>query len=65
MIEIWMRNHLVSDDNCNIVKFVVPRKSFKEWQTKLGLHIVLMTLHANILQLVLKWNEMKRNKIVF
>ena len=26
MIEIWMRNHLVSDINCNIVNVILPNK---------------------------------------
>ena len=46
MIEIWLRNGLVSD------KFAMPELFYKKWQMMLGLHLVLVTLHDG-LQLVL------------
>ena len=52
MIEIWMKNHLVSDNTCNIIKFIMPNY-VKEWQLMLGLHLVLVTPHVGGLQLVL------------
>ena len=42
MIEIWMRNHLVSDNNCKIRNIIL---------IILGLHLVLVVVHGN-LQLV-------------
>ena len=44
-IENWMKNHLVSDSSCNIVKSIVLNSFYKEWQIMLGSHLVLVTLH--------------------
>ena len=52
MIEIWMKNHLVSDSTCNIIKSIMPNY-VKEWQLMLGLHLVLVTPPVGGLQLVL------------
>lgn len=43
MVEIWMKIHLVSDSNCNFVHgtTLIPTFFYKEWQTMLGLHLVL------------------------
>ena len=30
MIVIWMKNHLVSDSNCNSAKSIIPQKIYKE-----------------------------------
>ena len=46
MIEIWVKSHLVSDHNCNIVTLLCPKKIRKEWQTMLGSHRVLVALHG-------------------
>ena len=43
MIEIWMKNHLVCDSNCNIVNSNWSILFYKEWQIMLGLHLVLVT----------------------
>ena len=45
MIEIWMRNHLVSDCNFNTVKCIISQfiYFYKERQIVLGLHLVLET----------------------
>ena len=37
VVEIWMKNHLVSDSNCNTVKCIIPQTLYKEWQIMLGL----------------------------
>ena len=42
MIEIWMKNHLVSDSKCKIVNPYIPQKIYKEWQIMLG------TLYRNL-----------------
>ena len=52
MIEIWMTNHLVSDNTCNIVNLICPQKIYKERQILLGEHLVFVTLHRSF-QLVL------------
>ena len=44
-------NHLVSDNNWNIVNLWSPN-IYKEWEIMLGLHLVLVTLYHG-LQLVL------------
>ena len=37
MIEIWMKDHLVCDNNSNIVNLLCSRLfSYKEWQMMLG-----------------------------
>ena len=37
MIEIWMKNHLVSDSNCNVVIYNPPKMlGYKESQIMLG-----------------------------
>ena len=37
-IENWMKHHLVSDSNCNIVNLILPSNFFyEEWQIMLGL----------------------------
>ena len=41
-----MKNHLVSDSNCNIVNSILPQINFKEWQITWGKHLVLMTLNC-------------------
>ena len=46
MIEIWMENHLVSDNNCNDANLWCAFKKEKEWQIILGSHLVLVTLHG-------------------
>ena len=44
MIEILVKNHLESDNICNIVN---PQRPFyKEWQIILSLYLVLVTLHG-------------------
>ena len=30
MIDNWMKNHLISDNNCNIVTLFIPQKFYKE-----------------------------------
>ena len=47
MIEIWMKNHLVSDNICDIVNLEYAIFIFvnKEWQIMVGLHLVLVILH--------------------
>ena len=47
MIEIWMNNHLVSDNFYNIKSKVIMREDiYKGRQRMLGLHLVLVTLHG-------------------
>ena len=47
MMENWMKNHLLSDNNYNIVIPYCPIFFFnKKWQIMLGLHLVLVTLHG-------------------
>ena len=47
MIGSWMKNHLVSDNKCNIVSLVMSlKKKNKEWQIMLGLHSLLVTRHG-------------------
>jgi hypothetical protein len=48
MIDIWMTNHLVSDNNCNIVNMNAQFFSYKEWQIVEDLDIVLVTLHRRL-----------------
>ena len=36
MIEIWMKNHSVSDSNCKHHKSIIPPKLYEEQQTMLG-----------------------------
>ena len=36
MIEIWMKKHLVCDNNCNTVILYSPKNIYKEWQIMLG-----------------------------
>ena len=48
MIEIWMKYHLVSDSNCNIVILQSPRIYYKEWQIMLGYQIMLLTLYISL-----------------
>ena len=43
MIEIWMRNHLLSDHNYNTVNYNAQFFFYNEWQFMLGLQSVLVT----------------------
>ena len=52
MIEIWMKNHLVSDNTCHIVNQLGPKFVYKECQILIGQHVPLVTLQCS-LQLVL------------
>jgi hypothetical protein len=55
MIEIWMKNYLVSDNDCNNISLKSPpqeKKNYKECQLMLSSHLVLVTLYCG-LQLVL------------
>ena len=36
MIEIWMKNHLVSDNTCNTKNILSPQKIYNGWQILLG-----------------------------
>ena len=40
-----MKNHVVSDNNCNVVSFLMPTSIYKGWQILLGLRLELVTLH--------------------
>jgi hypothetical protein len=47
--EIWMKYHLVSDNNCNIVNLQCPIFLFfsdKDKHIMSGFHFVLVTLHG-------------------
>ena len=46
MIEIRINKDLTSDNICKIVKLQCPKTFHKEWQSMLGLHLVLVTLHG-------------------
>ena len=47
MIEIYMKNHLVSDKILQYCKSTMPNLFFYNgWQIMLGLHWVLVTLHG-------------------
>ena len=46
MIEFWMKKHLISDSNYNIVMY---NAQIKEWQTTLGSYLVLVTLHMQMI----------------
>ena len=48
MVEFWMKNHLVSNSNCNTVNLRSPKKFYKEWQIMLGWHLVLVTLYRGL-----------------
>ena len=37
MIEIWMKIHLVSDSNCNIVNLYSPKKNLQGMPNNVGL----------------------------
>ena len=41
MIEMWMKNYLVSDNNCNIVNLQCPQKFHKDWQLNVGLPFIV------------------------
>ena len=58
MIEIWMRNHLVSENNCNIVIYNVQFLC-KKWQNNYGLTFGACDITRGGLQLVLS----KTNRI--
>ena len=45
MTEVWMKEHIVSDSDYNIIKVYFPKTNYKECQILLGLHLVLATLH--------------------
>ena len=48
MIEIRMKNNLVSDNCRNTLKNIIPWKFYNEWQIMLGQHLVLVTLHRGL-----------------
>ena len=52
MIDFWMQNHLVSDNDHNIVNLRSLNYFYKERQKMFGDHLVFVTLHHNF-QLVL------------
>ena len=37
MIEIWMKNHLVSDSILQHCKFLIPQNIYKDWKILCGL----------------------------
>ena len=37
MIKIWMKNHLVSDSNCNTIKSIIPQKNLQGMTKNVGL----------------------------
>jgi hypothetical protein len=43
-----MKNHLVSDSNCDTCKSIIPQNYDKEWQIMLGTYLVLMTLYHGL-----------------
>ena len=45
MIEIWMKNHLLGDNICNIYKTIVPTFVFHELTMYVRCTLVLVTLH--------------------
>ena len=42
MIENWMKNHLICDNNHNIL---IYNTKLMEWRIMLGLHLVSVTLY--------------------
>ena len=52
MVQIWMKNQLVSDSNCNIVDLYNALNFLQGMTNSVGLTLVLVTLYRG-LQLVL------------
>ena len=50
--EVWMRNHLGSDNKCNIILSTMT-KVLQGMTNDVGLHLVSATPHLSNLQLVL------------
>ena len=57
MIEIWIKNHLVSDNSCNIVIYNNQIIYKAEWQIILGLQVVLVTLQDGLQEVLSKTNR--------
>ena len=58
MIEIWMRNHLLSDNNYNVANSKCQIVLYMECQIMVGLHLVVVTLHR---QFTIEIKEDKEN----